>query len=37
MYCSADVHFIEFYLLALRDAFPKVQDGKIIHRKILNW
>ena len=24
MYCSADVHFIVFYLLALRDAFSKV-------------
>jgi len=27
MYCSADVHFIVFYLLALRDAFSKVQCG----------
>ena len=27
MYCSADVHFyIAFYLLALRDAFSKVQE-----------
>ena len=24
MYCRADVHFIVFYLLALRDAFSKV-------------
>ena len=25
MYCRADVHFIVFYILALRDAFSKVQ------------
>ena len=25
MYCCADVHFMVFYLLALRDAFSKVQ------------
>ena len=28
MYCHADVHFIVFYLLALRDAFCKVQSSK---------
>jgi len=28
MYCRADVHFIVFYLLALRDAFSKVQVEK---------
>jgi len=26
MYCCADVHFIVFYLLALRDAFSKVHQ-----------
>jgi len=25
MYCRADVHFMVFFLLALRDAFTKVQ------------
>ena len=31
MYCSADVHFIVFDLLALCDAFSKVQATTIKH------
>ena len=29
MYCRADVHFIVFYLEALRDAFSKVKDVEL--------
>jgi len=29
MYCRADVHFIVFYLLALRDASSKVLRCKV--------
>ena len=30
MYCCADVHFIVFYLVALRDAFSKVQERELV-------
>ena len=37
MYCCADVHFIVFYLVALRDAFSKVQEPPAFTEVDAKW
>ena len=36
MYCSAEVHYIAFYLLALRDVFSKVYEYFVFLERVKN-